>query len=371
MSGVDSGVSAAAVHTVTLQQRETLSDYITAIAWSPDGEWLAAASTAGDVVVYPVSNPAAPHPAAPHPPIVLQSASGMAIHGLGFSADSQFLTAAGQAGEVTVWQMQPPTGSITFQQSDLGVWIDQLAWHPTQNQLAVGVGPVVQVWQIETGDRLAQLDFQTSSVLHLAWHPTGQYLTVSGHGGVKVWDATDWPAQPEEVPVPGASIFAAWSLDGRYLSSGNLDRTLMVVEWGSPPPWFMQGFPGKVRQLSWSMPVSPADSPLLAAACAEGITVWERERPQGGVWRSQVLQHHRGTVEAIAFQPNSLLLASASQDGQIGLWHRGKRLIKTLKGFSQGVSSLAWHPTGEQLAAGGTTGELRVWRVSHRAKGFG
>ncbi|MCG8365336.1 MAG: hypothetical protein MJA27_18655 [Pseudanabaenales cyanobacterium] len=355
-----SRISAAAAHTVTLQQQQTLSDYVTAIAWSPDGQWLAAASAAGDIVAYQP----------PHTQIVLQSPQGLSINGLAFSADSQFLAAAGQAGEVTVWRVQSPMGSILFQQSNLGVWIDQLAWRPMQNQLAVGVGPGVQVWQVETGDRLAQLDFQTSSALHLAWRPTGRYLAVSGHGGVKVWDANHWQTPPQVVTVPGASIFTAWSPDGRYLGSGNLDRTLTVVEWGSPPPWLMQGFPGKVRQLSWSPPLSSSDSPLLAAACAEGVTVWARER-QGGSWKSQVLQHHRGVVEAIAFQPNSLLLASASQDGQIGLWRQGKHLSQTLQGFSQGVSRLAWSAAGEQLVAGGMAGELRVWRVSHRAKGFG
>ena len=348
----------AAAHTVTLQQQETLSDYVTAIAWSPDGQWLAAASAAGDVVVYQ----------SPHTQIVLQSPQGLSVNGLAFSANGQFLAAAGQAGEVTVWHM--PTGSIHFQQSELGVWVDQLAWRPMQNQLAIGVGPMVQVWQVETCDRLAQLDFQTSSALHLAWRPAGGYLAVSGHGGVKVWDANQWQTPPEVVEAPGASIFTAWSPNGRYLGSGNLDRTLTVVDWGSPPPWLMQGFPGKVRQLSWSEPLGASDSPLLAAACAEGVTVWEREG-QGGSWKSRVLQHHHGVVEAITFQPNSLLLASASQDGRIGLWRQGKHLSQTLKGFSQGVSRLAWSPSGEQLAAGGTAGELKVWRVSHRAKGFG
>lgn len=303
--------------------------------------------------------------------IALRSPQNAAISSLAFSADSQFLAAVGQAGEVTVWQVASSAHRIQWQQTYAGVWLDQLAWHPQQNLLAVGVGSQVELWQIPTGDRLASLDFQASSVLNLVWHPSGDSLAVSGHGGIKVWQTHQWQKAAQLIQVPGASIAAAWSQEGRYLGSGNLDRTLTVVEWGSPPPWLMQGFPGKVRQVCWSMPPTSGSAPLLAAACAEGITVWERETTQRG-WRSRVLQHHQDTVIAIAFQPHSQLLASASREGQIALWQNGKQLAQTLKNFRQGVSCLVWHPAGDRLVVGGSAGKLQIWHLTQRqAKGFG
>jgi WD40 repeat protein len=133
----------------------------------------------------------------------------------------------------------------------------------------------------------------------------------------------------------------------------------------------MQGFPGKVRQVAWSDAVTAAGSPLVAAACAEGITVWQREKRTGGGWRSQVLQHHRDRVNAISFQPQTLQLASAGEDGVIGLWQGGKTLAQTLKLPQGGCSTLAWHPQGESLAVGGTTGEIVRWQRVIKAKGFG
>jgi WD40 repeat protein len=127
----------------------------------------------------------------------------------------------------------------------------------------------------------------------------------------------------------------------------------------------MQGFPGKVSQVVWS---NHPNQPLLAASCQEGVIIWHFD-PQSQNWQSHVLQHQK-IVEAIAFSPNSSLLASAGKEGCIQIWQQGKQQIQTLKGVT-GFSGLAWHPTGQYLAAGGQEGELMIWQPSLLSKGFG
>lgn len=377
--------------TATVQGKTALADAVTRIAWSPQGDYLSAVSAAGELLLYRWLDRGLAEP------ISLLEAKGEAVNTLAFSAHGRFLAAAGQAGELWIWDLQASEAELgeglgfspAVNRSHRGIWLDQLAWHPSLPWLAYGVGHHVEIWDMDQQSSLAQLDFQASSALHLAWHPQGNCLAVSGHGGLKVWDAEDWSQAPKRIDVPGASLFAAWSADGHYLASGNLDRTLTVAEWGCPPPWLMQGFPGKVRQVAWAAPQPGAAAPLLAAACAEGITVWRRsagaQAAQGrsaqrqtrqGDWTSRVLQQHRETVSAIAFQPHSQLLASASQDGTIGLWHQGQSLAQTLKGFREGATCLAWQGSGQAngplLAAGGKAGELRIWKIATRAaRGFG
>lgn len=65
--------------------------------------------------------------------------------------------------------------------------------------------------------------------------------------------------------------------------------------------------------------------------------------------------------KAIAFQPQSLLLASAAEDGWLCLWQKGSRLAQILKGAPAGFTWLAWSPGGEAIAAGGHQGEVLVW----------
>lgn len=83
------------------------------------------------------------------------------------------------------------------------------------------------------------------------------------------------------------------------------------------------------------------------------------------------MQQHSGVVQAIAFQPNSFLLASASSDGWVCLWQKAKKLAQIVQGAPNGFSCLAWHPQGQQLAAGGQRGELVIFSKVMRGQGFG
>ncbi|MEN8447103.1 MAG: WD40 repeat domain-containing protein [Cyanobacteria bacterium J06555_13] len=345
--------------------KASLEDYVTALVWSADGHYLAAGSVSGEVLLWSETGSV----------LLRSAASEQAIGPLGFSANGQFLAAAGQQGSVFIWDLstldlaaldRPTVSGPVLTLGNPHCWIDRLAWHPTQPWLAFGAGAEVKVWDISQAKLLSQQSFVASSVLGLAWHPEGQLLAASGHTGVKVWSVDDWSAPPELIEVPGASLSVAWSADGQYLASGNLDRTLTVVSWGHPPPWLMQGFPGKVRQVAWA-PISRVEVPVVAAACLDGITVWRR---QGKNWQSKVLEKHQGTVEAIAFHPTAPLLASASQDGRLCLWKKAASLQQTLRGVKAGFSAIAWQPQGRYLAAGGSYGELIVWAPSNRGTGF-
>lgn len=339
-----------------------LSDYVTAIAWSPAGCYLAACSAAGEVHLFQVPG---------FQSVTLQSATEESINCLAFSHDGQFLAAGGQSGRVKIWSLAANSPELLTTLENKSAWIDRLCWSPTTQELAFSLGKYAQVWNAETQEVSATLHFETSTVLDLDWRKDGKYLAVAGYQGAKVWNAIAWDAEAEILDIPSVAVAIAWSSNGRYIASGNLDNTLTVNEWGNPAPWQMRGFPSKVRQLAWSEVSTHIGVPLLASCSGAAVIVWERERDERVGWSNRVLGNHEGTVQAIAFQPNSLLLASAAEDGWVALWHRGTKLLQALTGAPNGFSCLAWHPRGHQLAAGGLNGELRVWLQASRSRGFG
>ena len=99
--------------------------------------------------------------------------------------------------------------------------------------------------------------------------------------------------------------------------------------------------------------------------------VWEKQEDEALGWEGRVLANHQGVVQSIHFQPDTLLLASAAEDGRVCLWHKAQRLAQVLNGAPNGFSCLAWHPKGSQFAAGGQNGELLVWSKAGRGQGFG
>ncbi len=346
-----------------------LSEYVTAVAWSPDGI-LAASSAAGEVVLWQDDS------------LINLLPVGLAsIDCLAFSADSKFLAAGGQDGKVRVWERIPPTPLKKGGKQEKEVkliatldnaprWIDQLSWHPTCNQLAFSLGRYVQIWSADSQTVIATLPFTNSSVLDLAWQPNGGNIAIAGDGGVKIWDANNWDDDPYLIEMPSASIVTSWSGDSKYIASGNLDNTITVLEYGNSHPWVMRGFPGKISNLTWSQPLSN-NTPLLAASSVEGIAVWKKAAEDEDGWNANILTVHDGKIQALEFHPQSLLLASAADDGWLVLWTKAKQVGQILKGGKHGFSCLAWSKNGRKLAGGGQNGELIVWSESRSGKGFG
>lgn len=355
-----------------------LQDYVTAMDWSPDGEWLAIASGAGEVTLLNVFKKQS---------LVVEESGTESIDCLGFSYDGQFLAVGGQNGQVKVWQLS--TGLVGDSKGDsktnaalpapvkvlehARTWVEHLAWSPVRNELAFSLGRYVQVWDMAQAEMVTTLPFETSSVLDLAWHPDGEQLALSGHLAVKIWSRSDWDDDPKVQDLVAAAVAIAISPDGQYLAAGNLDSTLIVWGWGSPHPWRMTGFPSKVSQLAWfSAPAGAprSSAPMIAATSGRGCIIWRKQRTDEEGWASQVLDLHQGKIVALAFQPGSSLLASAAEDGRVILWHKAKQMSQILEGADRGFSTLAWHPEGKMLAAGGAQGEWRVWAQSDRGKGF-
>ncbi len=342
--------------------RGELSDYVTAIAWLPNGKFLAASSAAGEVMVLPTGTAET---------ILLQAATGQSIDCLAVSHNGRFVAAGGQDGSVKIWQITSTTLEVIATLENKPAWVDRMAWSPVTEHLAFSLGRYGQVWEAKSNSVETTVNFEASSVLGLDWHPQGKWLAVCGYQGARVWNANAWNNDPKMLEFPTATVAIAWSCDGQYLANGNLDGTLAVVEWKlSDNPWIMRGFPGKVRQLAWSQPVTQIGSSRLASCSAAAIVVWERDADESVGWANQVLEAHEGTIQAIAFQPSTLLLASAAEDGWVCLWRNAEQLIQVLDGAPNGFSCLSWHPQGHLLAAGGQNGELLIWAQPSSGKGF-
>ncbi len=113
----------------------TLSDYVTAIAWSPQDTILGATSAAGEVVLWNDGNLT-----------TLQIGNGKSVDCLAFSPDGKFLAVGGQDGQVKIWQETELIATL----ENAPAWVDKLAWSHTSNLLAFSLGRYVQVWDADT-----------------------------------------------------------------------------------------------------------------------------------------------------------------------------------------------------------------------------
>jgi WD40 repeat protein len=87
--------------------------------------------------------------------------------------------------------------------------------------------------------------------------------------------------------------------------------------------------------------------------------------PDGAVARLGSLRlAHPWDCRHVAFSPDGKLLASGSDEGEIGLWEMPTgRPVHLLSGHAWSTNALAFSPDGKRLASGGNDRSARVWDV--------
>jgi WD40 repeat protein len=191
-----------------------------------------------------------------------------------------------------------------------------LAFTPDNTTLAVVVGDIVKLFDVQSGDEVKTIPAARASIIAVS--PDGTSLYTGGSGDdISVWD----------------------------IATGEKTRSI-----------------GEDLIVMRCMALSPDGRTMVTGDTFNGtITLWDTASGRG----LRTFEGHTSGVIGLSFSPDGRILASTSQDITIRLWDVATgKAIQTLSGHTQAPGSIAFSPDGSTLVSGSTDGTTRLWSIS-------
>jgi WD40 repeat protein len=297
-----------------------LPGYVYDVAWSPDGQMLAfavggAGSDLGAVQLWDALTGRK-----------LSSFDKIGINRLAFSPDGQMLAAIGDSG-VIVWSVADGRELSNTPLDSFGA--RSLAFSPDSRILAYKFRDTVNLLEMPGGGVLNTFQ-QASDSMEFAFLPDGKSLLIASlsydmttyqynDATFTVWDIASG-GRAKTFTRPGGIEDLVVAPDGKSLAAEVDSGTLMIWDMeGGQQLQLFTGFEFGVPRFAFS-----PDGSVLAVgegvgfevASPSGLRLFDvttgREVP--------MLKGHTGVIFTVAFSPDGRLLATASEDRTVRLW---------------------------------------------------
>lgn len=207
-------------------------DLVSAVAFSPNGDTLAAADFLGkEIALWHLDDPRQP---------ILLNDTNIRFRTLAFSPDGKLLAVGTAANGVTLWNVTNGKKIATLGNAD-NSGVLSLAFSPDSGTLATGdTYSRVKLWDVASQTEIATLSGHTSIVLGLAFSPDGRLLASgSGDGSLKLWNLAQRQERWTKTIAENARVEDVVFLrDGQTLVTivNGLNRYHPFIASKAPPP---------------------------------------------------------------------------------------------------------------------------------------
>ena len=286
------------------------------------------------------------------------------IAALAWSPDGKHIASASYDRTVQVWE--PPTGKMqTLYTGHNGFWakgrVNAISWSPDSTYIVSGSDDkTAQIWDAHTGKTFVTYGEHRAGVIAVSWSPNGEKIASASDVVVQVWNPSGDPLVSYAGFSHGVQTLA-WSPNSTLLAIGVRDNIVYVYDYTKGQTDKQHAINYRehsdfVQSLAWS-----PDNKLIASASNDKkVRVWN---PYTG---QTLLTYtgHQYAVKAVAWSPDGIHIASAGVDETVHIWDaRTGRLSFFYKGHFAVIYALAWSHAGRYVASGDAHNLVHVWRA--------
>ena len=162
---------------------------------------------------------------------------------------------------------------------------------------------------------------------------------------------------PRRFAWRGSHVALRWSTDGKFIATGTQENDIHVWRMAQATDMRMQGYPAKVKSLSWT-----ADARFLYTSSQPVFTAWPfaGKGPEGKP-PLQFGDEGAGLMTVVAAHPTAEFVAGGYDSGELQLGDiKTKRSVVLKMADGSAITCLAWSPDGFKLAVGNERGDLLV-----------
>lgn len=278
---------------------------VNAVAFSPDGHWLATGSADHTARVWDAGT------GQPGPTMRHESRTSD-VTSLAFAPEGTRLATASKDGTARIWDAA--SGQELRKLNHGGVsFVLGLAFSPDGRWLATACDKwTARIWDVASGQRV--LDLLVQKVFGVAFSPDGRWLATAGKDGTaRIWDAVT--GQELCALYHGRSVRAVtFSPDGQRLATASDDKAARIWNATSGEEEQTLSHSGPVRAVAFS-----PDGHWLATASDKAARIWDVTDG-----KQERAFSHGDPVLAVAFSPDGHRLARASGNvARIGILAEG------------------------------------------------
>ncbi|KAI4601982.1 hypothetical protein KJ359_010848 [Pestalotiopsis sp. 9143b] len=284
-------------------------NYVSDLAFTPDGKRIASGSSFGAVRVWGTDDKVA---------IYTLGEAKDKISSVAISPDGLTLIAGSDDFTIMIFDLSKRKLRRTLQAHSS--WVNAVVFSPDGTLFASGsMDQTVAIWETETQQEVKRIDIQSS-------------------------------------PVNAA----AFSPDGHFIATGSVDQVVRIWDFSSEFEDAHRTFRGHSGAVN-SVRFSASGHMILSGSDDTTIKLWDTRT---GKERMTFRGHTKRVMTAI-FSADACLIVSGSEDKTIRLWNTvNGALLQTFGNQSSGINSVEFSADGRMLASSSYNDEVRLWDTS-------